>query len=120
MAAQMAVFSIYWHNICALPPYLTRLCAPFRLLFIRASPFLTLPGGCPMLHFDLQLQQFVGDSGVLQVPDGDEVSRKLAMLLEGQCQGLGPLGAAQKFGFSKQRYFQLRRLLTDADRKSVV
>jgi hypothetical protein len=64
-----------------------------------------------MFHFDLQLQQFVGDDGVLQVPDHDEVSRKLAMLLEGECQGLGPLQAAQKFGFSKQRYFQLRQAL---------
>jgi hypothetical protein len=61
-----------------------------------------------MFHFDLQLQQFVGDDGVLQVPASDEVSRKLAMLIEGECQ-LGPLQAAQKFGFSKQRYFQLRQ-----------
>jgi hypothetical protein len=67
-----------------------------------------------MLQFDLQLQQFIGDSGVLQVPASDEVSCKLAMLLEGECQGLGPLAAAQKFGFSKQRYFQLRHLLTSA------
>jgi transposase len=64
-----------------------------------------------MFHFDLHLQQFVGDDGVLQVPDHDEVSRKLAMLLEGECQGLGYLQAAQKFGFSKQRYFQLRQAL---------
>jgi transposase len=61
-----------------------------------------------MLHFDLQLQQLVGEAGVLAVPAGDEVTRKLAMLMEGECQGLGPLRAAQKFGFSKQRYFQLR------------
>ena len=30
------------------------------------------------------------------------------MLQEGECEGLGPLRAAEKFGFSKQRYFQLR------------
>jgi hypothetical protein len=65
-----------------------------------------------MLHFDPQLQQFVGDGGILQVPASDEVSRKFAMLIEGECQGLGPLEAARKFGFSKQRYFQLRHLLT--------
>jgi transposase len=61
-----------------------------------------------MLRFDLQLQQFIGDQGVLAVPDSDEVTRKLAMLIEGECQGLGPLRAAEKFGLSKQRYFQLR------------
>jgi hypothetical protein len=30
------------------------------------------------------------------------------MLLEGEVEGLGPVAAAAKFGFSKQRYFQLR------------
>jgi hypothetical protein len=73
-----------------------------------------------MLQFDLQLQQFIGDCGVLQVPASDEVSRKLAMLLEGECQGLGPLAAAQKFGFSKQRYFQLRHLVTSAGALALV
>jgi transposase len=67
-----------------------------------------------MLHFDLLPQQFVGDHGALPVPAGDEVSRKLAMLIEGECQGLGPLRAAQKFGFSKQRYFQLRQAFVRA------
>jgi transposase len=62
-----------------------------------------------MLHFDPQLQQLVGPAGTLAVAAADEVTRKLAMLLEGECQGLGPLAAAQKFGFSKQRYFQLRQ-----------
>ena len=38
----------------------------------------------------------------------DEVARKLLMLAEGECWGLGPLQAAQKYGYSKQRYFQLR------------
>jgi hypothetical protein len=73
-----------------------------------------------MLQFDLQLQQFIGEGGVLQVPASDEVSRKLAMLLEGECQGLGPLAAAQKFGFSKQRYFQLRHLVTSAGALALV
>ncbi len=65
-----------------------------------------------MLHFDLQLQQLVGDQGALSVPARDEITRKLAMLIEGECQGLGPLRAAQKFGLSKQRYFQLRHAFT--------
>ena len=30
------------------------------------------------------------------------------MLIEGECEGLGPLQAARKFDYSKQRYFQLR------------
>jgi transposase len=62
-----------------------------------------------MLHFDPQLQQLIGPGGSLAVAATDAVTRKLAMLMEGECQGLGPRAAAQKFGFSKQRYFQIRR-----------
>lgn len=52
-----------------------------------------------------------GPGGMLAVPANDEVILKLAMLYEGECGGGGPLAAAAKFGFSKQRYFQLRHLL---------
>jgi hypothetical protein len=38
----------------------------------------------------------------------DEVTRKLAMLIAGECLGLGPTQAASAFGYTKQRYFQLR------------
>ena len=61
-----------------------------------------------MAQFDLENQALVGASGRLDVPPDDEITRKLSMLIEGECEGLGPTRAAQKFGFSKQRYFQLR------------
>ena len=61
-----------------------------------------------MAKFDLKNHSLVGDGGTLVVPDEDEITRKLAMLIEGECEGLGPIRAAKKFGFSKQRYFQLR------------
>lgn len=61
-----------------------------------------------MLQFDLQGSAFVGPGGSLTVREEDEVTRKLAMLIEGECGATGPLEAAQRFGFSKQRYFQLR------------
>lgn len=64
-----------------------------------------------MLQFNLRQHALVGDSGKLVVPADDEISFKLAMLIEGECEGLGPLKASQKFGFSKQRYFQLRESL---------
>lgn len=60
------------------------------------------------MHFDPQANQLLGEHGSLPVAENDEVTHKLAMLIEGQCEGLGPLQAAQKYGFSKQRYFQLR------------
>jgi hypothetical protein len=61
-----------------------------------------------MLHFDPQRQQLIGPAGALAVAPTDEVTRKLAMLIDGACQGLGPSAAAHKFGFSKQRSFQIR------------
>jgi hypothetical protein len=61
-----------------------------------------------MAQFDSAHHALVGQGGVLSVREDDEITRKLSMLIEGECEGVGPLQAAQKFGFSKQRYFQLR------------
>lgn len=62
-----------------------------------------------MFQFDLAQNLLLGPDGQLAVPPDDEITRKLAMLIEGECFGPGPLQAAQRFGFSKQRYFQLRQ-----------
>jgi transposase len=61
-----------------------------------------------MAEFDPRNHALVGASGYLPVPADDEVTRKLVMLIEGECEGLGPSKAAEKFGFSRQRYFQIR------------
>lgn len=61
-----------------------------------------------MASFDLLHSSVVGVGGSLLVPDDDEITRKLFMLIEGECEGLGPAAAAAKFHFSRQRYFQLR------------
>jgi len=61
-----------------------------------------------MITFNDQHQaQLTGPAGSLLVPDHDEITLKLAMLFEGQCEGSGPTRAAAKFGYSKARYFQL-------------
>jgi hypothetical protein len=61
-----------------------------------------------MARFDVKQRLLVGSKGSLEVRPDDEITRKLLMLIEGECEGLGPSRAARKFGFSKQRYFQLR------------
>lgn len=48
-----------------------------------------------------------GPNGTMSISLQDTVARKLAMLIEGKCMGLGPTKAAQKYGYTKQRYFQL-------------
>ncbi len=54
-----------------------------------------------------------GPAGALLLLPQDEIALKLAMLYEGQCEGLGATAAATKFGYSKARYFQLLHLLEE-------
>lgn len=61
-----------------------------------------------MAQLDLENHALVGPGGCLIVSQDDEITRKLLMLIEGECEGGGPLEAARKFGYCKQRYFQLR------------
>lgn len=61
------------------------------------------------MWFDHQQHQILGEGGALDVALEDEVARKLAMLIQGECEGLGPTHAAENFGYTKQRYLQLRR-----------
>lgn len=66
-----------------------------------------------MAQFDRDSLRFVGESGSLAVLEDDEICLKLAMLLAGECDGLGPGQAAARFGFSTQRYFQLRQAFAE-------
>ena len=42
-----------------------------------------------MAQFDLEKQALVGTGGLLSVREDDEITRKLSMLIEGECEGLG-------------------------------
>ena len=61
------------------------------------------------MYCDLKTQSLIGSHGALNILADDEVTLKLAMLIEGECEGLGPIKAARKYGFCKARYFQLRQ-----------
>ncbi len=62
-----------------------------------------------MLAFDHDQRILVGPIGSLPVPKDDDITQKLAMLIEGECGTLGPRQAAETFGFSKPRYYQIRK-----------
>ena len=62
-----------------------------------------------MLRLDRDQQLLVGPHGSLRVSQEDEITRKLAMLIAGECGPLSPRQAAETFGFSKARYYQLRK-----------
>jgi hypothetical protein len=61
-----------------------------------------------MLFYDAETQTIVGPAGSLPVLGDDEIAQKLLMLMEGQCSLLGPQQAAEKFGFTKQRYYRAK------------
>jgi transposase len=54
--------------------------------------------------------RLVGPHGELVIPPNDEISRRFIMLFEGQCMGLGAAKAAEKYGITRQRYYQLLHL----------
>ncbi len=62
------------------------------------------------MQFDIPARRIVGPAGELPVLPDDLVVSRLAMLIEGQCEGLGAAKAAEKLELSKQRYFQLLKL----------
>jgi transposase len=65
------------------------------------------------MRFELPQRRIVGPSGELSVPDADEITPRLIMLLEGECEGLGAAAAASKYGLTRQRYYQILNLFKD-------
>jgi transposase len=63
--------------------------------------------------FEPTTHRIVGPAGELLVPPNDEITPRLLMLLEGQCEGLSAIQAAAKYGFSRQRYYQLLKLFQE-------
>ncbi len=62
-----------------------------------------------MWSFDKDRSQIVGPGGRLDVRDDDEVARKLAMLIEGECGTESRNRVAARHGYSRQRYYQSRQ-----------
>jgi transposase len=59
------------------------------------------------ISFSKKRLRFSGPGGILPVNDDDQVSRRLAMLIVGECEGQGATRASRQFHFSRQRYYQL-------------
>ncbi len=65
------------------------------------------------MRFDRPQLLIVGGAGDLAVPAHDEVTPRLLMLIEGQCEGLGANAAAEKYQISRSRYFQWLKLFQE-------
>lgn len=61
----------------------------------------------PTLQFDPQSQLLKGPAGSLSVPPTDEQARRFLMLVEGQCLQTQVADTAKKYGFCRQRYYQI-------------
>jgi transposase len=66
-----------------------------------------------MIEIDDDAVFLLGPKGSIPVREDDEITLKLAMLFEGHCEGLGSGKAAEKFGYTRQRYHQLLHQFKD-------
>ena len=63
-----------------------------------------------MIEYTPQGWSLSGPQGHLLVPEQDDITPKLAMLFEAHCEGRRVSDTIKKFGYSKQRYYQLLHL----------
>lgn len=54
-----------------------------------------------------------GPEGRLLVPEQDDITPRLAMLYEAHCEGQKVSLTVEKFGYTKQRYYQLLHLFLE-------
>ena len=80
---------------------------PNEWVVVRAS----IPGDEHEVQF-LE-RRIIGSAGELIIPSGDEITPRLMMLLEGECEGLGAAEAAHKHGVTRQRYYQVLKLFEE-------
>jgi hypothetical protein len=66
-----------------------------------------------MISLELFQERIQSQFGTLPIAEDDEITRKLAMLIEGECGSEGIDRTAAKFGYSRQRYFQVRTLFLE-------
>ncbi len=64
--------------------------------------------------------RFEGVSGYLPIAPNDEVTKKLAMLIMGECGCESIERIAAKFGYTQQRYYQLRALFLEKDAQALI
>lgn len=62
-----------------------------------------------MAQISTDIGALAGPSGIIPIRSDDKIALRLAMLIEGQCLGLGAARSAEKYGCTKQRYYQLLR-----------
>jgi transposase len=78
--------------------------------FVGYAPFHATTNGNledQIMIYELAERRIAGSTGGLLIPAHDELTPRLMMLIEGECEALGKAAAAQKHGLTLQRYYQL-------------
>jgi len=80
----------------------------YRHILLDIAPTLCyFPRMSTPLQFDPQTAQLTGPAGSLPVAATDDLARRFLMIIEGQCLE-DQIGAiAQKYGYCRQRYYQI-------------
>lgn len=99
--------------------YLT-ICLKLLIFACQAYCFLHTSGACDMDETGNNILQIEGPAGTLPIKADDKLTRQLAMLFEGKCLGLGPTQAARKYGYSKQRYFQVLNAFLEGGSRALI
>ena len=63
-----------------------------------------------MIEIDTKGVFLVEPKGSIPINEDDEITLKVGMLFEGECEGVGASRAARKFGYTRQRYYQILHL----------
>jgi len=61
-----------------------------------------------------------GPGGTLRIDTSDKLSLKLAMLFEGTCLSKHPSQVAAKYGFTKQRYYQILQDFNEGGSSAII
>jgi len=60
-----------------------------------------------VLQFDPKTHQLTGPTGALPIADSDLLAARFLMLVEGECLDDNVAAIAQKYGYCRQRYYQI-------------
>ena len=63
--------------------------------------------------------KLIGSGGSLPVDPNDEITKKLAMIFEGECEGRTIAVLVKKFGYTRQRYYQLLSLFRQSGARAL-
>ena len=62
------------------------------------------------LHFDPDSRQLTGPAGNLPITPSDRHAHDFLMLIEGQCLKANVTAVAKKYGYCRQRYYQMLKI----------